>query len=214
MGWTKGKKRGPRKPKPEAVQTIAAEPAKATSEPKAAPKAEPKAAKKWAARAGSDWRLDVGFVSRVRGHKDDPWEDTSQEDRLRISPELIEGLRREGIVLQWVTHTCLGREERQNVSHYLRGGWTHVQPGDIEGINTVEIDGLKLMARPLEVHKKALKHQADLARAPILARERMLGAGGPGLQLPSGAGAHSSARNFNHIRRSTETLEIPIPEDE
>ena len=192
MGWQKGKPRGPRKPKPEAETGTEQKP-------------EPKAKKSWTTRAGNDWD-PTDFVGRIKGKKVE-WSDTTLEDRFHIPREKLEALRDQGVVLQWVTKSVYGREETQHMSHFYRGGWEHVPPGTF-GIEVTEIEGMVLMARSAAVHARARKHERDLALAPIRAREEMLGGGGPGVPLASGAGSHHRARETNFIRRSIEQIEV------
>jgi hypothetical protein len=98
------------------------------------------------------------------------------------------------------------------MAQYQLNGWTKV-PEDLFPDFQVEQGGLVLMVRPMAITKKARQVEAQKARGPIADRERMLGAGGPGVPLPSGAGQHSSARQFNHIRRSMEQIEIPTGDE-
>ncbi len=196
--WPRGVPRGPRKEKIEA--------AKAASDAPPEPQAKPKKAKSWTAKAGNNWEIDAGFVSRVRGQKDVEWQDSSEKNRLAIDPKLLERLRHEGIVLQWVTHSVFGKEFPERVSDFRRNGWEYVHAGDIPGIHQVEIDGLKLMARPVEVHEKARRAELAKAREQVATKEQaLLGDGIPGVS----GGRHSSALGYNKINRSVEKVEIP-----
>jgi hypothetical protein len=95
MPWPKGRAR---KPKPDAALQVtvdeAAQPKKATAKPK------------WTEKAGSNWDFAERIKEKSRGVS---WSDTSEENRLSIDPEILESLRQNGIVVQWVPKSTAAR---------------------------------------------------------------------------------------------------------
>jgi hypothetical protein len=193
MPWPKGRSRKPQV-KLEDVSNVVDKPKEKGGKPK------------WTEKAGSNW----DFAERIKNAaKGVSWSDTSEENRLAIDPEILERLKQQGIALQWCTKTVFGQPQEHHMSHFRRGGWTEVEPGEIEGVDVVEIDGVVLMARPLSIHQKALKHNHATAAQPWESRKQFLTEGVP---LVSGAGRHPSAVKSNRLNRTLERVDIPTDE--
>lgn len=136
-------------------------------------------------------------------------------DRLKVSPEKIEALRRDGIALQWITRSIRGMETPQEISKYTRGGWTPVHQSDFDGLldgdfmpkgqdEIIGVDDCMLVARPIEIDAKARMANFKEARRPLQVVEEQLGRGIPGV---TGAD-HPTATRGNSIKKSFERIEI------
>jgi len=142
----------------------------------------------------------------------DPSEES--EDRLYIPPSMIPA----GYDLQWITSTVLGMEFGQLRSRFERTGWTPVHQEDFNGIfdgkfmsrgasGEITVDGLVLMARPLELSIRARKEDQRRAREVVSIKQQQLTGGDlPGVTLDT---RHSSALSSNRINRTIEAVEIP-----
>lgn len=185
-GWPKGK---PRVATPAAVKA-------------AADRAE--AGPKWTMKARPNWEDESVFT----GAGDD------SVDRLKIAPEIIEALDRDGMSLQWVTRSVRGAEMPQETAKYLKGGWTPVHQSDFGGMldgmfmskgvdDVICVEDCMLVARPKAIHERAkLKMERD-ALAPMRIKEQELGHG-----IPNVAGSnHRSVHNS--IKKSIERVDIP-----
>jgi len=195
MGWPKGKPR-PRKaapPTPEVVKAIADR-----------------------AEARADGKPMIAKMKSRPNWDDDTYVNINDDDadRLRISPELVESLARDGVALQWVTRTVRGQDAPQEVSKFTKGGWTPVHQSDFGGMfdgmfmpkgvdDVVGVEDCMLVARPMAIHHRALAREAAKAREPVRIKEAELGAG---INVPGGN--HPSAVRKNHINRSREPIEI------
>jgi hypothetical protein len=147
------------------------------------------------------------FLKRVRATAQQGWNDAAlTEDRLAIDRDILADLEREGIKLQWVTHSVFGRPEPHHASKFARGGWQAVEPGEIEGISVTQIDGLQLMARPIEIDRKAREHDRRAARSQVQTKEMALYGG---TDMRAMGADHDSARRFNHVRRHVEPIHVP-----
>ena len=111
-------------------------------------------------------------------------------DRLRIPPELVMALHRDGVALQWVTHSLRGRPEPQELSKMTRGGWTPVHQSDFDGLlaglvrpkgrdDVITVDDCMLVARPTEIHQKSKIMERRAAAAPVQVINEQLGRGIP-----------------------------------
>jgi hypothetical protein len=212
MGWPKGK---PRKTKPEApARSTAADeqtPAQPKPEKAAAPKdnkwskaeTDPKR-KSWLARAGNNW-----------GSTD--WTDRSEDNALAVPPEIMNWLREAGLDCNWKVESVYGQPQTKLQNQYRANGWVAFDQESASSLCPgfeVEQGGLILMVRPMAISNKARKAEYAKARSPLQEREKMLGSGGAGVPLPSGAGQHHRARDTNFIRRSMEQIEVgPVVED-
>lgn len=136
-------------------------------------------------------------------------------DRLRIPPEIVEQLARDGIALQWVTRSVRGQEAPQELAKMTRGGWTPVHQSDFDGVldglflakgvdEVIGVEDAMLVARPMAIHKKAKAKEKRAAQEPIAITEAQLGQG-----IPVSGGDHPTATRQNRINRSIERIDIP-----
>jgi hypothetical protein len=194
-GWPRGKPRGKR-PLPEDVKH-AADRAERPVPPK-----NPLLAKM---KSRPNWESD-DFIGV----------DQDNVDRLRISPQIIDSLWRDGIALQWVTKSVRGQETPQELSKMTKGGWTPVHQSDFDGIldgmfmpkgvdEQIIVEDCLLVARPTELQKKARTAEGREARRPLQVVDEQLGHGIPGV---TGSG-HPTALRGNMINRTVERIEIP-----
>lgn len=150
------------------------------------------------------------------------WEDINEAvfddtpDRLRISKDLIPP----GMDLQWVTDSVYGQPMPQHRAEFEKRGWTPVHQEDFDGQfngmwmtkddpGEIKVDGLTLMARPLEISRKAkqLDKQRALERVQIKERE-LKGGNLPGVTLDAN---HPNAVRSNMINRSMDGAFVPMP---
>lgn len=187
MAWPKGK---PRKPQTESVAQPA--PQVASSPPK---RARMKAKPNW-----------EEFDDAV-----------DSEDRLHIGKDLFPP----GFDFQWVTDSVYGQAMPQHRAQFERKGWTPVHQEDFDGVfdgkfmpkgqqGEINVDGLVLMARPLEfsIRSKRLDEQRAIEAVQIK-QQQLTGGDLPGVSLDS---RHPSAVKTNRINRTYEP--VPIPRDD
>ncbi len=135
-------------------------------------------------------------------------------DRLRIPPEVVQALHRDGVALQWVTKSVRGQEMPQELSKMTRGGWTPVHQSDFDGVldgmflskgidDVITVDDCMLVARPAEIQAKAVREMKRDATRPLQIAEEQLGHGIPGVTGSN----HKSVQNS--IKRTMERVEIP-----
>ena len=135
-------------------------------------------------------------------------------DRLRIPPEIVDSLYRDGIALQWITRSVRGQETPQEMSRMTKGGWTPIHQSDFDGVldgmflskgidDIITVDDCMLVARPAEIQKKAVRAQKLEATRPLQIAEEQLGHGIPGVTGSN----HKSVQNS--IKRTIERVEIP-----
>lgn len=183
-GWPKGKPRTRQTP-------VEREPLRAM--PAGGPR-------RWSLKAGANWETnDVATQDGV--------------DRYRIPQEDIP----EGFDLQWVAVSVYGQPLTQERGQFERQGWTPVHQEDFDGLfngrfmpkNTegeINVGGQVLMARPLELTKKARARELKLAREQVQIKERAIYGG----DIPGVSGAdHPSTRNVNRIARDYERIQVP-----
>jgi len=190
MAWPKGK---PRKPKTESEgSNQPQEQAKPSSQP--APRRLMKARPNWDTYDGTE----------------------DSEDRLHIARDLFPP----GFDFQWVTDSVYGQAQPQHRAQFERKGWTPVHQEDFDGVfdgkfmpkgaeGEINVDGLVLMARPLESSMKAKREDHLRAREAVLIKQQQLTGGDlPGVSLDS---RHVTATRSNKINITVEP--IPIPRD-
>jgi hypothetical protein len=150
-----------------------------------------------------DWKSKFGDASKWNGELA-----SENENRLAIDPEILAACERNGISLEWKTESIFGQPQEHHMSVLRRNGWQAVQPGEIPGLDTTAIGGCVLMARPAVISAKAKARDQAEARSRITTMEQrhMLGDLGTAVTLDS---RHSSAKAFNHHKRSLERLQIP-----
>ena len=139
-------------------------------------------------------------------------------DRLRIDRDLIP----EGMDMQWVTDTVYGQPMPQHRADFERRGWTPVHQEDFEGqfngmwmpkdaAGEIKVDGLVLMARPLELSIKAKKLDRRRALEQVQIKEAELTGGNlPGVTLDA---QHPNAVKSNRINKSLDGAFVPAPKD-
>lgn len=137
-------------------------------------------------------------------------------DRLRIPPEVVAALYRDGIALQWITKSVRGQQTPQEVSKFTRAGWTPVHQSDFDGTldgmflpkgqdDVITVDDAMLVARPAEIHAQAKLLDRRAALRPVQVTEAQFKSG-----IPNVTGAdHVSARRGNMVNKTMERIEIP-----
>jgi len=128
-----------------------------------------------------------------------------EENRLHIPKDVVEALAREGVAIQWVTETVYGQPQDHRMSVMRRNHWQEVQPGELPGVDVVAVDGLRLMARPMEIHQRAKSLEKSGAQERVATMEASHR--GHGVDVPGGE--HPSALRFNKHAKSIEKIEIP-----
>lgn len=148
------------------------------------------------------------------------WEDMSDAepgpDRLKLPDDILAKLERDyGMSVQWVTDSVYGKPEPQFRSHFEKGGWTPVSGGDFDGLldglftpkgfdGEINVDGLVLHARPVEITRRAEERDRRKGRDPVRVMEAQIY--GKDLRGVSGAN-HPTVRNS--VNKSRERIEIP-----
>lgn len=153
---------------------------------------------------------------RARPNWDDMTPVDDVPDRLRIPPDMVAKLERDhGMSLQWVTDSVYGKPEPQLRASQEKRGWTPVHAEDFDGMfdgmftpkgsdGEINMEGLVLMARPVEITRAAQARDRRAAKVPTQIREQQLRGG----DLPGVSGAnHPTVRNS--INRTRERIEIP-----
>jgi len=148
------------------------------------------------------------------------WDDMSDvepgPDRLKIPDDVLNRLRRDyGMSVQWVTASVYGKDEPQYRSAFEKGGWTPVNTGDFDGCldglftpkgydGEINMEGLVLHARPMEITRRAEEREARKGKEPVRIMESQIY--GKDLKGVTGA-SHPSVRNS--ITKSREQIAIP-----
>lgn len=198
MGWEKGRPRKPETafPGPVVLETEA----EASELTNAAPvRATPKTAGKpqWTMKAGNNWD---GAVL-----------EDNLPDRFHVPRDQFP----EGMDLQWVTESVFG-QNMQRLQKFEKAGWTPVHASDFngrfDGIWTtkgadeyVKDGGVILCARPLEISLERKNQEKKAAVEQIRLKEQAFMGGG----IDASGADHPSARQFNHISRSRERIDVP-----
>lgn len=134
-------------------------------------------------------------------------------DRLHIDASLIP----EGMSLQWVTNSVFGQETPQHRSKFEARGWTPVHQEDFDGQfnglfgsrdapGEINVDGLVLMARPIELTQAATKREKIKAMDQVRLKEQGLLSGDVNTGFDP---THPSAIRSNKINKTLERIEIP-----
>lgn len=142
----------------------------------------------------------------------DPGEES--EDRLHISKDLFPP----GFDFQWVTDTVYGQSFAQHRAQFERKGWTPVHQEDFDGVfdgkfmakgqqGEITVDGLVLMARPLEmsIRSRQIDHRKAVEAVQIK-QQQLTGGDLPGVTLDA---RHKSATASNRINKTIEPIAIP-----
>ena len=148
------------------------------------------------------------------------WEDVSDQDfydesvdKLHIPRDMIP----DGMDLQWVADSLRGQPQTQRRAEFERRGWTPVHQSDFDNRfdgmwmskgaeGEINYEGTVLMARPLELSRKARLMDRKRALNQVQLKEHALLSG----ELPVTLDAqHPTAVNSNRINRSFERIQIP-----
>ena len=132
-------------------------------------------------------------------------EDDDDGDRLRINKDEIP----DGMDYQWVTDSILGQPAPQRRARFERRGWSPVPANRHDGKfmprgfqGEINVDGLVLMERPLEISVRARQKGYVTARDQVRAKEAQLTGGDiPGVTLDT---HHESAVRKNKVNKSYE----------
>lgn len=184
MAWPKGKSRKPK------TESVAPPP----------PMAQAAAPKRPKMKAKPNWE------------EYDPSEES--EDRLHIGKDLFPP----GFDFMWVTDSVYGQAMPQHRAQFERKGWTPVHQEDFDGVfdgkfmpkgqdGEITVDGLVLMARPLEMSIRSRQlDQRKAVEAVQIKQQQLTGGDLPGVTLDA---RHKTATSSNRINRTIEPIAIP-----
>jgi hypothetical protein len=154
---------------------------------------------KWTLAAGANW---------------ENVEEESPHGALHIGPEEIP----EGFDLQWVTDSVYGQPFARHRASFEKSGWTPVHNKDFDARfagrfmpksqeGEIKMDGLVLMARPLELSLKAKRKERQVAESKVAAmKDSRLRGNIPGVSLDA---RHRTALASNVIASEYEAITIP-----
>jgi hypothetical protein len=141
-----------------------------------------------------------------------------QDNPLSIDPDIVRSIEREwGYSLLWVCFECNGKPFPNLVSARRRNGYGDVQRGNFGGAldhladrdGNIVREGLRLMARPVEIQRMAEAHDKRAARAAIENMRRShADEGVSGISMPEGNNAAARAKN-RHRTSYEEGPKIP-----
>jgi len=137
-------------------------------------------------------------------------------DRLKIPRDIIDKFARDGVALQWITRSVRGQDAPQEISKFVKGGWTPVHASDFDGAfdgmfmpkgsdDVVGVDDCMLVARPMEIQRRSKERERMQAAEPLRIKMAELGAG---LNIPGGN--HPTAVRQNHITVTREGIAVPV----
>ena len=137
-------------------------------------------------------------------------DDDDDVDRLRIPRDMIP----DGMDYQWVTDSIMGQPAPQRRARFEKKGWVPVPASRHDGFfmpkgaqGEINVEGLVLMERPLEVSLRARKREEIRAIDQVRAKEAQLTGGNiPGVGLDT---RHESALRNNRVRKSYERGYVP-----
>jgi hypothetical protein len=141
---------------------------------------------------------------------------------LDIDADIVNGLKQQGVDLQWVTDSILGQAQPQTRMAYEINAWEPVTPDMFDGVfdgmftrkghkGEIVYDGLVLMWRPLELTIEAQQEERLARNAAIEAQQNMI-KGGVGISglAPGFEADHPTAVGRNVFSRSVKPpMEIP-----
>jgi hypothetical protein len=149
------------------------------------------------------WKQKYGDASRWSGEFA-----SVEENRFSLPQEVVDGLARDGIALQWHTESVLGQVQDSLLSVAQKNGWQFVGENEIPGVHTVAHGGQRLMARPMAIHEKAERRDKADAIGAITRMKQKHGEGDlPGVSPE--AARHPSARKAFKHNRTFERIDIP-----
>lgn len=203
------RRRAGNNPQPKPEPTPAVESLEVKMDPQRPPRQPLQAIQK---KSGSRWVMKAGR-----------WDEDAMEDGVMEGVNALDipkELHPEGITLQWVTRSIYGQEQTQHRAGFERTGWLQVHPEDFDGVfdgmfapkgstEPINKDGLDLVAKPTEMVKKSRANDLRKAREQVSIKEQALYGG---TDMNAMGADHVSARNFNHIRRSVERIQVPTDE--
>lgn len=142
--------------------------------------------------------------------------DMDDNNRLYINPNRYP----DGMDLQWVTDSIYGAHTAYRRASFERKGWEAIHVGDFDGRfdyfmprgfqGQIEVDGLVLCARPLEISVAARKKERHKAVEQLLIKERQIMGGNiPQVSLDT---HHESAVRSNRLNKSWERINVPDDE--
>lgn len=141
------------------------------------------------------------------------WMDDDDSDRLKIPKHKFP----DGMDLQWVTDSIYGAPTPQRRARFEKRLWEPVQTGDFDGRfdyfmpkgfkGQIEVDGLILCARPLELSIRSRQKERNKAVEQVLIKERQIMGGDiPQVGLDT---RHESAIRTNRVNKSWERISVP-----
>jgi hypothetical protein len=146
------------------------------------------------------------------------YEPYQQKSPLQVDPQVVKDLEADGFSLQWSAVECAGMPIRD--SYIEQNGWSPVLRSDWGGILSKHAEGdgppdspimrggLMLVARPVEIHRKAKQFEKAQAAEKLDNVAAMVNGGMPGVT----GSRHKSALGYNRANRTVER--ITIAEDE
>jgi hypothetical protein len=135
-----------------------------------------------------------------------------QENVLAIDPDIVRGIERDwGFSLLWVCFEANGKPFPQLVSARRRNGYADVVRGNFGGAldhlcdrdGNIVREGLRLMARPVEIQRMAEQHDKRAAKAAVDHMKASHQSEGLNVSMPGG-GDHPSALRENRHRSTFE----------
>lgn len=145
----------------------------------------------------------------------------SARSMLDLPVEIIEKLHADGIDVQWVTDSVLGKEEPGMRQAFEINAWEPVTPdmwgGLFDGMYTkkghqgeINYQGLVLMWRPMELTEEAKREEQAAQMGQLLAQQNMIKGGQlPGFK-PGFEPDHPAAVSRNILTRTVHApMDIP-----
>jgi hypothetical protein len=159
---------------------------------------------------------DDGHGDRLENFEYTPYEATNP---LSIDSDIVHGIERDwGFSLLWVCYECNGKPFPDLVSARMRNGYAEIRKGNFGGAldfmcnkdGRIQKEGLVLMARPVEIERKAKAYEARMARDAVEQMKRShRDEGVSGISMPGGNDPAARSRN---IHRQTFEPGPKIPE--
>jgi hypothetical protein len=152
---------------------------------------------------------DDGQGDILEGFEYRPYE---QENVLAIDPDIVRGIERDwGYSLLWVCFEANGKPFPNLVSARRRNGYADVHRGNFGGAldhlcdrdGNIVREGLRLMARPVEIQRMAEQHDKRAAKAAVDHMKASHQSEGLNVSMPGG-GDHPSALRQNRHRSTFE----------
>jgi hypothetical protein len=129
------------------------------------------------------------------------------QDALAIDADVVRSIRDDyGFVLMWVVHECNGKPFPDLVNARQRNGFAEVKAENFGGVlrhmankdGAIVKEGLVLMARPVQIERKARAHDERMAKGAIEQMKRSHSELGPeGITMPDGNNKIARAKNMH-----------------